>query len=205
MSIRSVLVASGCVLALALAGCSTTISGSPQAALSASAVTAPDDAPGDLSLPTDAAENPIDPADLLEGLDGMTGPDGSPLDPSSLGELLGRLGGEDGLGGTAGLGDLGAALSPECLSIAGASMARGFLMLGPMMGQPLTESDVDEALASLKDVPPELQDSVATLRDAAENAVGASPAEASQLLSTPAVSDAMDTIAQYLDAHCSAQ
>lgn len=203
MSIRTVLVASGCVLALALAGCSTSIAGSAQAALPASAIAALDGAAGDLSLPTDAADNPIDPGDLLDGLDGMTGPDGAPLDPSSLGELLDRLGGPAGLGDLS--GDLGGALPAECLSVAGVSMALSFLVLGPMMGQPLAESDIDQALSGLKDVPPELQDSVATLRDAAQRAVGAAPDEASKLLSTPAVGDAMDTIAQYLDAHCSGQ
>jgi hypothetical protein len=199
MSIRSVLVASGCVLALALAGCSTSISGSAEAAVTPSAITAVDDTTGDLALPTtsgdlalptDAASNPIDPGDLLEGLGGMTGPDGKPLDPESLGELLGGLGG---------------ALSPECLSIAGATMALGFLMIGPMMGQPLSQSDLDEALSGLTDVPPELQGPVATLRDAAQGAVGASPAEASALFSSPEVNDAMDTLSKYLDAHCGGQ
>jgi hypothetical protein len=199
MSIRSVLVASGCVLALALAGCSTSISGSAEAAVTPSAITPVDDTTGDLALPTtsgdlalptDAASNPIDPGDLLEGLGGMTGPDGKPLDPESLGELLGGLGG---------------ALSPECLSIAGATMALGFLMIGPMMGQPLSQSDLDEALSGLTDVPPELQGPVATLRDAAQGAVGASPAEASALFSSPEVNDAMDTLSKYLDAHCGGQ
>jgi hypothetical protein len=202
MSIRSVLVASGCVLALALAGCSTSISGSAEAALTPSAITAVDDTTGDLALPTDAASNPIDPGDLLGGLGGMTGPDGKPLDPESLGELLGSLGGAEGLGD---LGGLSGALSPECLSIAGATMALGFLMIGPMMGQPLSQSDLDEALSGLTDVPPELQGPVATLRDAAQGAVGASPAEASALFSSPEVNDAMDTLSKYLDAHCGGQ
>jgi hypothetical protein len=211
MSIRSVLVASGCVLALALAGCSTSISGSAEAALTPSVITAVDDTAGDLALPTtsgdlalptDAASNPIDPGDLLGGLGGMTGPDGKPMDPESLGELLGSLGGAEGLGD---LGGLSGALSPECLSIAGATMALGFLMIGPMMGQPLSQSDLDEALSGLTDVPPELQGPVATLRDAAQGAVGASPAEASALFSSPEVNDAMDTLSKYLDAHCGGQ
>lgn len=205
MSIRSVLIASGCVLALALAGCSTSISGRAQAELPPAAIAALDTAAGDLTLPTDAANNPIDPGGLLDGLDGMTGPDGAPLDAGSLGDLLGSLGGESGSGGLAGLGGLSGTVSSECLSIAGVSMALGFLMLGPMMGQPLTESDIDEALSGLTDVPPELHDAVATLREAAHGAVGASPADAAALLSTPAVSGAMDAISKYLDAHCGGQ
>ena len=63
MSIRSVLVAGGCALALTLTGCSTSVAGSPQAALPAAAVAALGDAAGDLALPTDAAGNPIDPGD----------------------------------------------------------------------------------------------------------------------------------------------
>lgn len=203
MSIRSVLVASGCVLALALTGCATSVAGSPQAALPASAIAALDDAAGDLSLPTDAADNPIDPGDLLEGLGGTDAPD--PSDLGDLGDLLGSLGGEDGSGGLAGLGDLGGMLSPECSSIAGASMSLGLLMLAPLMGQALTESDVDHAFASLTNVPPELQDAVATLRAAAQGAVGASSADASALMSDPDVNDALDDISQYLDAHCSGE
>jgi hypothetical protein len=199
MSIRSVLAASGCVLALTLTGCATTVAGSPQAALPASAVAALDDAAGDLSLPTDAADNPIDPGDLLEGLDGTDGPS---LDPSDLGDLLDSLGGADGTGG---LGDLGGFVSPECLSVAGQSMALSMLMLAPLMGQALTESDIDQAFSSLADVPPELQSAVDTLHAAAQSAVGASPADASALLSDPAVNDAMDAISQYVDAHCSGE
>jgi hypothetical protein len=197
MSIRSVLVAGGSVLALALAGCSATVAGSPQAALPASAIAALNDAAGDLSLPTDAAENPIDPGDLLDSL-GDT-PD---IDPSDLGDLLDGLGGG---GDSGGLGDLSGILSPECMSIAGQSMALSMVMLAPLMGQALTESDVDQAFSNLTDVPPELRDAVATLRKAAQGAVGASPADASALLSNPAVDGAMDAISQYLDDHCGGQ
>lgn len=214
MSFRSVLIASGSVLALTLAGCSSTVAGSPLAAETPTAVATESDDAGDLSLPTDAAENPIDPGDLLEGLDTGT----MPVDPSDLGELLGSLAGEDGAsdlgelleglgagGGTTGLGDLSGILSPECLSIAGQSMALSMLMLAPLMGQALTQSDIDQAFSSLKDVPPELQDAVATLRAAAEGSVGASPADASALMSDPAVEGAMDTISQYMDDHCGGQ
>jgi hypothetical protein len=197
MSIRSVLVAGGSVLALALAGCSATVAASPQAALPASAIAALNDAAGDLSLPTDAAENPIDPGDLLDSL-GDT-PD---IDPSDLGDLLDGLGGG---GNSGGLGDLSGILSPECMSIAGQSMALSMVMLAPLMGQALTESDVDQAFSNLTDVPPELRDAVATLREAAQGAVGASPADASALLSNPAVDGAMDAISQYLDDHCGGQ
>lgn len=197
MSIRSVLVAGGSVLALALAGCSATVAGSPQAALPASAIAALNDAAGDLSLPTDAAENPIDPGGLLGG------PRDTPdIDPSDLGDLLDGLGGG---GDSGGLGDLSGILSPECMSIAGQSMALSMVMLAPLMGQALTESDVDQAFSNLTDVPPELRDAVATLREAAQGAVGASPADASALLSNPAVDGAMDAISQYLDDHCGGQ
>jgi hypothetical protein len=198
MSFRSVLIAGGSVLALALAGCSSTVVGSPLAAETPTAVAAEGDDAGDLSLPTDAAENPIDPGDLVEGLGTGT----MPVDPSDLGDLLESLGAD---GGTTGLGDLSGILSPECLSIAGQSMALSMLMLAPLMGQALTQSDIDQAFSSLKDVPPELQDAVATLRAAAESSVGASPADASALMSDPAVEGAMDTISKYMDDHCGGQ
>ncbi len=199
MSIRSVLAAGGCVLALTLTGCATTVAGSPQAALPASAAGASDVATSDLALPTDAADNPIDPGDLVEGLDG-TG--GLPLDTSALGDLLEGLGGTDA---TSALGDLSGILSPECMSVAGQSMALSMLMLAPLMGQALSESDVEQAFASLTAVPPELQSAVDTLHTAAQSAIGASPADASALLSDPAVNDAMDAISQYVDAHCSGE
>lgn len=199
MSIRSVLAASGCVLALTLAGCATTVAGSPQAALSASAASASDAATSDLALPTDAADNPIDPGDLVEGLNGTSG---LPLDTSALGDLLEGLGGTDA---ASGLGALSGILSPECMSVAGQSMALSMLMLAPLMGQALSESDVEQAFASLTDVPPELQSAVDTLHTAARSAIGASPADASALLSDPAVNDAMDAISQYVDAHCSSE
>lgn len=199
MSIRSVLIASGCVLALTLAGCSSSIAGSPQAALPASAIAALDNATGDLALPTDAADNPIDPSGLLEGLGNL---DGESLNPGDLASILGGLSGADGSGG---LGDLGGLLSPECASIAGASMTLGFLLLAPALGQPLTTSDIDQAFSGLAAAPPELHDAIATLRAAAEGAVGASPADASTLMSDPAVSAAMDTLSQYMDAHCSGE
>lgn len=219
MRIRSVFAATGCILALALAGCGNSIAGSAQAALpvagAAGTASTNDSAElpadtEDLSLPSEGDPAPAPDSgelpglsDALQGLSDLSAlGDGETLDPNQLSELLGSLGGADALQGVPGLSDI---MSSECLSIAGASMSLGFLLLAPMMGEPLTSSDVDSAFKGLKGVPPELSGAIDTLHSAAQAAVGKSSADASKLMSDPAVSDAMDEVSKYLDAHCGGQ
>ncbi|MEO7125244.1 MAG: hypothetical protein ABI382_07190 [Nakamurella sp.] len=222
MTIRSVLIATGSVLALALAGCGSSIAGSPQAALPLGAISGAQSSAPDvvesqsLGLPSDVTEAPssggtqlpstgsLAMPDLSGVLDGLSGLDGQNFDPSQLGALLGALGGAEGTGGLAGLGGL-TGLSPECSAVTGASITLGMLLLTPMMGKPLTQAEVDSAFASLSKFPPELRGAVDSLRQAAEGAVGKSAAEAGSLLSNPAVDSAMDQVSTYMDAHCSTQ
>jgi hypothetical protein len=210
MSFRPMLVAAGCAAALALSGCASTIEGTPQAASApltgaAGAVTEP--APGaagdPLTLPstgdgqpTDGSGTLVDPQGLLDGPGGTDS-----LDPSALAQLLGGLTAR-GADGSTGLGELGALLSPECLSLTGISMALGMMTLLPSLGQPLTSQDVDRALSQISNVPPELKGAVATLTDAARKAAGRSPADAARILSAPAVNAALDDISHYLDSRC---
>lgn len=210
MSIRSVLAACAvAAVAVAASGCASTIDGTPLAAAPAeahgpSAATSADPAAPGTSAPLTASE-PLElpstgeesmPTDL-SGLMGGLG-DG-PIDPSSLSDLINGLQGSAGTG----LGDLGSVISPECLSVAGASMTLGMLMLAPAMGQPLTQAQVDKAFAGLTTVPPELRSSVDALRATAEKAVGMSAADATALMSSNDVTEALDHVTTYLDAHCS--
>lgn len=224
MPIRTVLVASCLTLAvLAAAGCSSAIAGSPVAAVPVASPSS--GSAGAVSPGTDGLQIPLPPAttnsddgpapsaedpgtaDADEfggelGDSGSAGPDlgdllsslgGQDLDQGSLGDLLGNLGGS------------GAGISPECLSIAGASMTVGMLMLAPAMGQPLTQAQVDSAFKSLSDMPAELTDAVATLKAAADKTVGLAPAQATAVMSSPEVTAALDAISHYLDAHCAGQ
>lgn len=143
----------------------------------------------------------------LQGLIDSLGGDGQLPDMSELQGLLDGLTGTgdgdatgliDQLGGAGGLG----ALSSSCLQVSGALMSIGFLFMGPAMGQSLDAKTIDDAFSSLADVPAELQADIQTLHQAAQATVGKSGADAQTILSSPAVSDAMDHLTQYVDASC---
>lgn len=101
------------------------------------------------------------------------------------------------------LGDLSGLLSDECLAVAGLSMTVGLLLAAPFMGQSeLTADDVSQAFDGLDKVPPELQDAMKVLHDAAMAATGKTLAEAATILGSDKVSAAFEQLSTYLSAHC---
>lgn len=217
MRARPALIAMIGAIGLVLSGCASSIAGSP---LAAQAPLAGVDASGDQSDSPDVADNPgllpmptdsggpqgADLGGLLGGLD-----EGQLPDMSQLGELLDGLGGTggvpdiagllDGLGGTEGA-DIAGLLGEGCLEVSTITMSLGFLLLAPALGQPLTAKDVTDAFAKIGDVPSEVRGDVDSLRAAAEQAVGKSPAEAQAILSSTTVTDAMEHLSKYIDAKC---
>lgn len=224
MKLRTLIVAAGTAAALALTGCSTSVAGSPVAAEAApltpdqpgtdaagdmNGTDGADD--GDLTLPQPGDDGSTgDLGDLLGSLGedgqlpnlgdllGSLGQDGQLPDMGDLGDLLGGLGSGDasGLAGLAGLGD------PSCLTVLGASLSIGMLLIGPALGGQLSQAEVDKAFGALGDIPPELAKDIATLRDAATRAAGQPGAKAQQIMSSPEVDAAMTGLSEYADQHC---
>lgn len=221
MKFRSGLLAVAGVATLLLAGCSTTVEGSAQAALPMNGVAGSLGDAGDLgSLLGGLADGDGSNGDLgdlgalLGGLDGSSGDssgDGGAGDLGDLGALLGGLGdgstGDPGdlgalmgglMGGMAGMG-----LSDECAAMLSAQMQVGLLMMGPVMGGPgPTKQRVDQAFSNTKNLPPELAGPIGVLHKAAEASIGKSAAEAMSILDADDVDAAMDALGDYADAHC---
>jgi hypothetical protein len=222
MRARTAIVSLICASALILTGCSTGIagvaqlpgaagagsstgdnwaSGAPQSDQSSAGSSGSSD-PGS-SDPGSSDPGSSDPgsSDAGSGDGGDSGLPSASGDTSGLPTDLGSLPTDLGSLPT----DLGSipGLDPGCLEAASILITVPFLFLTPTMGgKALTQGDVDKAFGNLGDIPDELKEPVQVLHDAAVQAIGKSGTEASQILSSDAVTKALDTISSYSDAKC---
>jgi hypothetical protein len=205
MRARTVLISIACVVGLALAGCSSSVGGSPQLpGAGGGGITTGDNGqsgedasstpPGDDG--SDADPSTADPGSTDSGDGGDSGlPPATDEDqPLPTGGL--PTGMPTDLSGIPGI-------SEECLAVAGLLMSVGILFIAPVMGgQPLTQQQVDQAFAQMGQVPPELAQPMQVLHAAAVQAIGKSAAEAAQILESAEVSKAMDALSKYSDDKC---
>jgi hypothetical protein len=204
MRARTVLISIACVVGLALTGCSSSVGGSPQLpgaggvgiatgddGQSGGGTTTP---PGDDGSDAGPSTTDQGDSDAGDGGDSSLPPatdEDQPLPPGGL-----PSGMPTGLSGVPGISD-------QCMAVAGLSMTIGLLLIAPLMGsQPLTQEQVDQAFAQMGDIPPELQQPMQVLHDAAVQAVGKPAAQAAEILGSDQVSKAMDTLSKYLDDAC---
>lgn len=202
MKTRSRLLSLLCAAGLLIAGCSSQVAGTPQGATGAIANTAQSSAsetasaaPGNSSAGAEASTGSGDSNGATDAVDtsaatdltlpsDLTMPSGVfPTDLSDLASIPG--------------------LDPGCLAAAGIAMGFGMLMLAPIMGgQQVTADDVNQAFSDLGEVPPELKETVDVLHKAAVAATGQPLTKAAEILGTPEVTKAMDTLSKYSDAKC---
>lgn len=229
MRMRTTALAVASILGLVLTGCGSSISGTAQA--DPRVHVGGGDSYGDLSdLEGSGEDLGLDGlGDLLDGLsdgdagdlsglmEGLLGGDlsdlqdldgsehsGDPSDLEGLGDLsgLGDLGAfGELLGGMSG-GDFGGGAFGDCLSLSTIFLNVGTLMIGPSMGQPLTQEQVDKTFNNFNDAPAEIQGPLTILYEELSGAVGKSGQAAMDVMDSPRVEAAMDAISDYGDAAC---
>lgn len=185
MTCRSIAIALICAAALVTTSCSAKSPGTPETG-------------ADTPTGVEQTTGPAVPSD--EGSSEDSGEDSGEDDTSVDSSDLSL---DDLTSAQSALGDLSGLLSDECLAVAGLSMTVGLLLAAPFIGQSeLTADDVSKAFDGLDKVPPELQDEMKVLHDAAVAATGKSLTEATTILGSDEVSAAFDQISTYLSAHC---
>lgn len=213
MRARSTVISLVCALGLLVAGCSSSVGGTPQmpaagglnistpggqsgAGPTGGPISTPSgDGSADSGSQTDSDSSTNDAGSTDSGGDSGNGGDSS-LPPATDDDQTGMpTAFPTDLSGIPGLSD-------QCLAVSGLAITVGMLLIAPMMGQPLTKQQVDQAFAQMGDVPAELQQPMAVLHDAAEQSIGKSTTEAAAILGSDQVSKAMDALSQYMDAQC---
>jgi hypothetical protein len=204
MRARTALISIACVVGLALAGCSSSVAGSPQLA-GGGGVTTGDNgqAGGDVTTSTPADDGSDSGPTTTDQDDSDSGHGGdSSLPPATDDDQSLPTGGLPTGGLPTDMTGI-PGISDQCLAVANLSMTIGFLLIAPMMGsQPLTQEQVDQAFAQMGDIPPDLQQPMQVLHDAAVQAIGKPVAQAAEILGSDKVSQAMDTLSKYLDDAC---
>jgi hypothetical protein len=191
MRVRTALLGIGASVAILVAGCSAAIPGTPEG---------PN---GQVSSGTGVATSSLGGAgDGDTGGDtgnGGTGGNTGLPGVTDLSQIPGLTGIPTALTGLSNI----PGVSGQCLAMVNVFIAVSSLFLGPTLGgQALTQQQVDQAFQGMNQAPAELQDDIKTLHDAADQAVGKTPAQALAILTADPVTKALNALSDYTDTQC---
>jgi hypothetical protein len=178
MRVRTALLGLGCAVTVFVAGCSATLPGNPQLQGDT----------GSTSIAGDSGSG----GDTNAGDTGSgdTGGLGTALPTDLITSALSELSNLPGI-------------NNDCIAVAAAVVAIGLLIAAPALGgAAITQDQVDQAFKGLDGAPAEIQPAIATLHNAANQAVGKSGGDALAILGSDDVSKAMDQLSNYTSKQC---